>query len=105
MKLLTNCALPPELDDKALFRYLDGEADSETLVHLERCAYCRERAATLDHFQKRLTGRLYRIDCPQPITLAEAKLGTLSDSERLVIEQHVRNCPHCTREIAELETF
>jgi hypothetical protein len=105
MKLLTNCSFPPALDEKTLLLYLDGEAGSETLSHLENCLHCRQQAQALDRFQKRLTSRLFRVECPSPMVLAEAKHGMLSDSKKLVVEQHIRQCPHCTGEAAQLDFF
>lgn len=101
----TNCVFPPELDDKQLMLYLDGEADDETASHLKRCAYCREKAETLDRLQKRLTTRLYRLTCPPPIELGEYHLRMLPASQMLVVAQHLRECPHCTQEVAHLEGF
>ena len=102
---MTNCAFPPELDEVTLWLYLDGEADEKTRQHIERCTHCRERAETIDLLQKQLTGKLYRFDCPSPMQLAEANSKKLSDTERLVIEQHVRQCPHCAREVAQFRDF
>ena len=99
------CALPPELDDKQLLAYLDDQADESTLLHLNACAYCREKAATLEHFQKNLTTRLYRFACPPPIELGEYHLRTLPSAQMLSIAQHVRECPSCSREVAQLEGF
>lgn len=103
--MTTNCAFPPELDDKQLLSYLDGNADEATISHLKGCAHCRERAQALDRLQKRLTSRLYRLNCPSPIELGEYHLRMLLASQMLLIAQHVRECPHCAREIAELEKF
>jgi hypothetical protein len=103
--LTTNCVFPPELNDKQLLAYLDGEVNKETVSHLEGCAYCREKAETLDRFQKRLTSRLYRATCPPPIELGEYHLHMLSASRMLVVAQHVRECPHCAREVDQLEGF
>jgi hypothetical protein len=96
---------PPELDEKQLLLYLDGEANKEILSHLERCAYCREKAETLDRLQKRLTTRLYRLTCPPPIELGEYHLRMLPASQMLVVAQHVRECPHCAREVVQLRGF
>lgn len=104
-KLTQNCVFPPELDDKQLLAYLDGEADPATITHLDGCAYCREKAKTLDRFQKRLTNRLYRLTCPPSIELGEYHLRMLPASRMLVVAQHVRECPHCARELSELEGF
>lgn len=103
--MTTNCAFPPELDDKQLSAYLDGIADEATLSHLKRCARCREKAEALDRFQKRLANRLYRATCPPSIELGEYHLHLLPASQMLIVGQHVRECPHCAREISELEGF
>ena len=103
--MTTNCAFPPELDDKQLLIYLDGKADEATRSHLKGCAYCRGRAQALDRLQTHLTGQLYRLTCPSSIELGEYHLRMLPASQMLVIAQHVRECPHCQREVAELENF
>ncbi len=100
-----NCAFPPELDDKQLLAYLDGEADKETISHLQDCVYCRQKAEKLDHFQKRLITRLYRYSCPSAVELGEYHLRLLPAPQMLVIGQHLRECPPCAREIAQLESF
>ena len=102
----TNCMFPPELDDKQLLTYLDDpEANRETALHLEQCSYCREKAEALDLLQKRMTSRLYRVTCPSPIELGEFHLRMLPASQMLIIRQHLRECPHCAREISRLEEF
>lgn len=101
-----NCVLPPELDDKQLMSYLDAPtANQKTAQHLENCPYCRERAENLDRFQKHLSTRLHRATCPSPMELGEYHLRNLPASQRLVIAQHLRECPSCTREIIQLEEF
>ena len=103
--MFNRCVSPPELDDKQLLVYLDGEADQEIISHLERCTYCLERANALARLQNRLTSRLYRINCPSSLELGEYHLHMLPASQMLMIGQHVRECPHCTRELAQLEEF
>lgn len=101
-----NCVLPPELDDKQLLAWLDdSRAHPDTDQHLEKCTYCRQKANVLDRFQKHLTTRLYRSTCPSPIQLGEYHLRNLSASQRLVMAQHLRECPRCAQEITQLEEF
>ena len=100
-----NCVSPPELDDRQLLAYSDGEADREVVTHLERCAYCLERANELARLQKRLTARLYRLTCPSPMDLGEYHLGLLPATQAVAVMQHLRECPHCQREVAQLENF
>jgi hypothetical protein len=86
--------------------YLDDpDANQETARHLAQCPHCRENAETLDLFQKRLGSRLYRSTCPSPIDLGNYFLRMLPASQRLVVAQHLRQCPLCTREVLEMEKF
>lgn len=100
-----NCISPPEPEDRLLLAYLDGEADPKTELHLQQCRYCRERAKALAREQNILTSRLYRISCPSAAELGEFHLRLLPAPQILVVAQHVRECPHCTREINQLEEF
>ncbi len=101
-----SCVSPPELSDEQLLAYLDHpEANQEIGLHLKICTYCQEKAETLERFQKTLTTQLYRIDCPSPLELGEYHLRMLPASQMLVISQHVRECPHCASEVAQLEEY
>ena len=100
-----NCISPPELSDRQLLESLDGEAEPETTHHLGICQYCRNKADALARLQSGLTARLYRITCPSPSELGEYHLRVLPPPQMLVIAQHVRECPHCEAEVAQLETF
>ena len=100
-----NCISPPELSDRQLLEFLDGEAEPETTHHLGICQYCRNKADALAQLQNGLTARLYRITCPSPLELGEYHLRILPSPQMLVIAQHVRECPHCEAEVAQLENF
>ena len=99
------CISAQELEDKQLLAYLDHEADQETMHHLEQCVYCLERANALARFHDHLTDKLYRVRCPSSLELGEYHLRILSASQMMLISRHLRNCPHCTREINQLEEF
>ena len=100
-----NCVSPPELDDRQLMAYLDGVADNKVATHLERCPYCREKADHLARLQDRMTVRLYRLTCPSPTELGEYHLGLLSPAHATLVSQHLAECPHCTREVAQLKDY
>jgi hypothetical protein len=100
-----NCISPPELSDRQLLEFLDGEAEPETTHHLGICQYCRNKVDALAQLQNGLTARLYRITCPSPLELGEYHLRILPSPQMLVIAQHVRECPHCEAEVAQLENF
>jgi len=100
-----NCIFPPELEDKKLLAYLDGEVDQKTKLHLEQCQYCLERAKDLARVHNLLTVRLYRITCPSSLELGEYHLRMLPASQMLIVSQHLRECPHCTREVTALQSY
>jgi len=100
-----NCVSPPELDDRQLLTYVDGEADRNVATHLEQCPYCLGKARQLARLQKRLTRRLYRLTCPSPAELGEYHLGMLDAAQGATIAQHLQECPHCTREVAQLRSY
>ena len=99
------CVSPPELADRDLLAYIDGEAEDRVLAHLEGCPHCRERARRLARLQDRLTARLYRFDCPSPGELGEYHLGTLSGDQAAALAQHLDGCPRCAGEVAQLGGF
>jgi len=56
-------------------------------------------------FENRLTAALYRATCPDTAELGEYRLGMISGPRADSIAQHLRECPHCSREIAQLDAF
>jgi hypothetical protein len=99
------CVSPPELDDRTLLIYIDGQATPDIIAHIERCSHCRERARRLAGLEDRLTTQLYRIDCPSPSDLGEFHLGMLPAAQAEAVRRHLGECPHCWREIAQLESY
>ncbi len=99
------CESPPELDDRRLMAYLDGEADPQVLAHLQRCSFCREKAKRLARVQGQLTARLYRAACPPSEQVGEYHLGLLDAGRAAVIATHLEECPLCRRELAQLRGF
>ena len=97
--------IPPELADRDLLAYLDGEADPQVAEHLERCPHCRRRAARLARQQDHLTAQLYRLACPPPQELGEYHLGLLSADQAVAVAHHLAECPHCGREMAQLQDY
>jgi anti-sigma factor RsiW len=100
-----SCELPPELEDLDLLAYLDGEAALRVTAHLERCAYCRQKAQRLARLQGRLTARLYRLTCPPSQELGEFHLGMLEPDRAGAVGRHLAECPHCRREVTQLKGY
>jgi hypothetical protein len=99
------CISPPQLDDQELLAYFDGEAGRQVRAHLASCAHCRERARQLARVQDRLIALLYRVACPSPLEVGEYHLGVLPVEQRLALDRHLAECPHCRRELRQLEGY
>lgn len=99
------CITSPELDDTKILSYVEGEADESVVAHMMECPYCHERAQQWSLLQNDLRKRLYRVDCPTPMELGDYHLGLLPAPQTLIVAQHVRGCPLCRHEVAELEDF
>lgn len=100
-----NCVDPPALTERQLQDYVDGEADPRTSEHVAKCAYCREQAKNLGQALYRLTAELYRSDCPSSHDLGEYQMKLLSATQTAIIDQHLQQCPHCTNELTQLQTY
>ena len=59
----------------------------------------------MDIIERNLSSALYRITCPSPHELGEYHLKMLSDDQSKEIRQHLKTCPHCTRELAQLKSY
>lgn len=99
------CISPPEPEDWLLTAFLDDETDQDLTLHLQECSHCRERVEALAREQNLLTSRLFRISCPSATELGDYHLRMLTAPQMLMVSQHLRECPHCTREIDQLKEF
>ena len=99
------CISSPELDSGQIVSYVDGEANDSVVAHIKQCTYCSERANRLTLLQNSLRKQLYRSTCPTPMELGDYHLGLLPAPQVLVVAQHLRECPLCRREMAELEEY
>jgi len=100
-----DCISTKPLTDLVLLRFLDGESDPETDVHLQNCLHCKQRATALLEIQGHLTANLFRTQCPSSQELGDYHLRLIPSDSRVKIKAHVANCLHCTRELAELEAY
>jgi hypothetical protein len=56
----------------------------------------------MTRLQAILTAKLHRFSCPASEQLIAYYQDELEGSEKLVVAQHLRQCPHCARELATL---
>jgi hypothetical protein len=97
------CSCPVALDDLALIAAIDGEAGPEVMAHLRDCAYCSERARVFEEMQGLLRKQLFRMFCPTSDELAAYQQRLLYGDQHALITEHLKECPHCTREFNLLE--
>ena len=94
-----------ELTDQTLLAYLDGEVEPELVEQIENSPTCLKRVQELAQLQDQLLQGLYRHTCPDSTELGEYHLSMLSKGKTQAIKKHLAQCPHCTRELAELVRF
>jgi hypothetical protein len=57
------------------------------------------------HLEEKLTLALYRMNCPDSTELGEYYLRVVPDERAGFIAQHLAECPHCAREVAQLKGY
>jgi anti-sigma factor RsiW len=60
---------------------------------------------TPEEMEAYLAAALYRRSCPSPDELGEYQLGLLDRNRTAAITRHLSECPHCARELAQLQRF
>jgi hypothetical protein len=100
--LSEKCVDPTEIQAGDLMAFVDGTAGEAVAEHIRRCAACARQVKVLTELQAALTSNLYRHSCPEPDQLIAYQHGELEGNEKLVVAQHLRQCPHCARELAGL---
>jgi hypothetical protein len=59
----------------------------------------------MTNFEDKLSAALYRATCPDSIELGEYYLGILGKDRSDLVRLHLAECPHCTLELTQLESF
>lgn len=96
---------PSTITPEDLIAYIDGEAPPRVVERIESDPALAAEAREYARVQNQLRVRLHRFDCPPPERLGEYDLGLLAPAERTRIAAHLRDCPHCTAELAMLRAF
>lgn len=99
------CVDPAAIQDWELMAYADGEELEHVIEHLKHCPACRNRLRVYRTMEDDLQQLLYRSHCPSPDVLRDHYWLHLSADERRRVEAHLRTCPHCKAELANLDQF
>ncbi len=96
------CIEPGSVASEDLLAHAEGAADSGTTAHIASCPACAALVSSYRAADRFLRARLYRVDCPAPLTLGELALDLLAPSETLAARQHLALCPQCTADYRAL---
>jgi hypothetical protein len=99
----SECTMPPPLDDLDLIAALDDAIDASVRDHLQACPSCAKRANDLAMLQQTLQQRFYRMFCSSSEDLLAFQQRMINPDRYITIANHLRDCPHCTRELRLLE--
>jgi hypothetical protein len=97
-----DCINPGEIQEGDLAACADGRAEAAVARHVQRCPACARRVEEMAALQATLTAGLYRHACPSAEQLIAYHHDELGGGAALVVAQHLRQCPHCPRELAGL---
>lgn len=100
-----NCVHPGEIAADDLVAYARGEAAAVVDRHVQRCSACRAEAGSYARLDGVLTTALFRLRCPETITLGEYALGILQPERAQEIAAHLVECPSCRAESRSFSSF
>jgi len=99
---MTLCVAPHEIQDGDLMAFLDSEASTLVVDHLNRCPACQADTGDLAALAGEMGAALFRVACPPVDDLLAYQANLLGLGEQAQIRLHVQGCAHCQLELAEL---
>lgn len=96
------CIEPGSVAPEDLLAHAERAADSGTAAHSASCPACAALVSSYRAADRLLRARLYRVDCPAPLTLGELALDLLAPAEMFAARRHLALCPHCTADYRAL---
>jgi hypothetical protein len=100
-----NVDQPCRLEETVLLDYIMGIADAEMTAAIQASPACLQRVRELAQGLGPFLLFSYRMDCPSPEALVAYQQRTLPGSERLVLYQHIEQCPRCREDIMTFEAI
>lgn len=102
-----NCLheIAPSDEDLIGFALDEEPLADEKQRHLEQCPTCQRRLAHYRQANASLVGRFYRSQCPTTTELSLYSADDLPAERRLIVANHVLECPLCMQEVEEARRF
>jgi hypothetical protein len=103
--LMMDCLHSLAPNDEELLSYaLDDEPLlPEVRTHLVYCVICQQRLTDYKELNTLLISRLYRSECPDAMKLNFFCEQLLPINDRWRIASHIRQCPLCAVEVADIQ--
>lgn len=92
-------------DDYQLLAYLDNKVDADTFAQIKHSPASLKRAKALAKETQFLAQQLFRRTCPSSNTLGDYVLNILDAKVVSTVDTHLRDCPHCTYELIQHQSF
>jgi hypothetical protein len=101
---MNECSHPMAPNEEEFWRYVldDDPLPPDKAVHVRQCSLCQAQVTTYKHRNNFLLKTFYRSECPDPTRLNLYCAGHLQLEDVFLIDSHVRICPLCTQEVAEI---
>ena len=91
--------------DANLFAYLENNISSSAAVQIESSAELQARMNGISAEGREITALLFRHICPPADEIGDYHFGFLPKAEANRIATHLAICPHCSRELVQMQRF
>ena len=102
MTVEESCINPAQIKEGDLMACADGTATRLVARHVRRCPACARQVKELAALEATWAAKLHRFSCPPSGQLIAYHEAELQGSQKLMVVQHLRQCPHCAGELASL---
>lgn len=111
MTPILQCIDPDQVNDEDYLAVITRNTRPGFVSHLDKCEFCRSELQayqSLDNTMRRQFGFILhnkRLMCPNPQKIGEYVLGMLPAIEHIATGEHIKSCPHCSAELADIRSF
>lgn len=111
MTYLLECIDPDQVNDADYLAAITRNTRPGFAIHLDKCDYCQGELKAFQHLDNSMRRQFgfilnhQRLMCPTSQQIGEFVLKMLPAIEQITIGEHVKNCPHCAAELADLREF
>jgi hypothetical protein len=112
MTQILQCIDPDQVNDEDYLACITRNTRPGFVSHLDKCAFCQSELKAyqaLDNTMRRQFSFILphqRLMCPNAQKIGEYVLGRILPAiEHIALGEHIRSCPHCSAEMADIKSF